>query len=220
MIKLFDFKFLILLTLAVVIYFMYKDMDEQRDRIQKLEDAYRAQLYNQISEEKEIPLQLPPPQLPTKQLPSKQLPPQQLPPQQLYSQQLPSQQILSQLLPPQKLPPQLPQELPKQQENKINNLKLELPNKMASKTELITPSKEKVELPVYLEKDEENNNNDLEESDLEESNLEESSESEEEDSSSTYISKKSKKSVLEVYSNDNDKLEETINPSEDLEETF
>ena len=231
MIKLFDFKFLILLTLAVVIYFMYKDMDEQRDRIQKLEEAYRAQLHNQNPEEKEeIPL----------------------PPKQQF---LPQKQVVSQkeFVVQKQFVPQ------KQfvQQNEVNNLKLELPNKMAVKTDFIALNKEKVELPkelpVYLEKDEENdileeddnleennleeNNleeNNLEENNLEESNLEESSESEseEEESSSTYISKKSKKSVLEIYSNDNDNLEETsisnslienklnVNASEELEDVL
>lgn len=194
MIKLFDFKFLILLTLAVVIYFMYKDMDEQRDRIQKLEDAYRAQLHNQNPES---PKQLPQP------LPQKQLVPQPLP----QPLPLPQKQLV-------------PQPLPKQQ-NELNNLKLELPNKMAVKKEFIAP-----ELPVYLEKDEETDleeKNNLEE--LSESESEIESETEEEESSSTYISKKSKKSVLEIYSNDN--LEETlienklnVNASEELEDVL
>jgi hypothetical protein len=54
MIKLFDFKFLILLTLAIVIYFMYKDIDEQRDRIQKLEESYISLLQDtSVPEKKE-----------------------------------------------------------------------------------------------------------------------------------------------------------------------
>lgn len=52
MIKLFDFKFLILLTLAIVIYFMYKDIDEQRDRIQKLEETYNSLLEDTCIPEK------------------------------------------------------------------------------------------------------------------------------------------------------------------------
>jgi hypothetical protein len=184
---------------------MYKDMDEQRDRIQKLEEAYRAQLHNQNPEE-EIPL-------PPKQqvLPQKQFVPKQ--------QFVPQNQFV--------------------QQNEVNNLKLELPNKMVVKTDFITPNKEKVEhpvylekLPVYLEKDEENS---LEEGDnLEEDNLEEgdnleeeggnleeegeeSTESDEEESSSTYISKKS---VLEIYSNEN--LEETakVSCSEELQDVL
>jgi hypothetical protein len=207
MIKLFDFKFLILLTLAVVIYFMYKDMDEQRDRIQKLEDAYRAQLHNQNPEspkQQQVVSQPLPQPLP---LPQKQLVPQPLPKQQLVQQSLPKQQPL-----------------PKQQ-IELNNLKLELPNKMAVKKEFIAP-----ELPVYLEKDKETDleeKNNLEELSVSESEIESEteSESEEEESSSTYISKKSKKSVLEIYSNDN--LEETlienklnVNASEELEDVL
>jgi hypothetical protein len=195
MIKLFDFKFLILLTLAVVIYFMYKDMDEQRDRIQKLEEAYRAQLHNQNSE---TPKQqfLPQPVL---------QPQQQLTPKQQF---VPQKEFLS----PQKqfvLQP-LPQKQVVQQ-NEVNNLKLELPNKMAVKTEIIAP-----ELSVCLEKDEENILD--EETNLnEDTNLEESTESDEEESSSTYVSKKS---VLEIYSNEN--LEETakVNCSEELEDVL
>ena len=38
MIKLFDFKFLILLGLTLVVYFLYKEIDMQRERIQNLED--------------------------------------------------------------------------------------------------------------------------------------------------------------------------------------
>ena len=39
--KLFDFKFLILLGLTLVVYFMYKEIDIQRERIQRLEDLYK-----------------------------------------------------------------------------------------------------------------------------------------------------------------------------------
>jgi hypothetical protein len=37
MIKLFDFKFLILLGLTLVVYFMYKEIDYQRERIHQCE---------------------------------------------------------------------------------------------------------------------------------------------------------------------------------------
>ena len=184
---------------------MYKDMDEQRDRIQKLEDAYRAQLNNQIPE---TPKQLP-------QQPKQQFLPQQ--PKQQFVAQQPKQQFV--------------------QQNEVNNLKLELPNKMVVKTEFIAPK-----LPVYLEKDEENsleeekeennlkekeeedNLKDEEEEDNlkdeeEEDNLndEETTESDDEESSSTYVSKKN---VLEIYSNEN--LEETskVNCSEELEDVL
>ena len=57
MIKLFDFKFIILLTLAIVIYFMYKDIDEQRDRIHKLEEKCRL-LYEEKHTEKHTEKQI------------------------------------------------------------------------------------------------------------------------------------------------------------------
>jgi hypothetical protein len=44
MIKLFDFKFLILLGLTLVVYFMYKEIDYQRERIQQCENQIRALL--------------------------------------------------------------------------------------------------------------------------------------------------------------------------------
>ena len=180
MIKLFDFKFLILLTLAIVIYFMYKDMDEQRDRIQKLEDAYRAHLHDEKYEEKQ--------------------------------EDNPQPKNIDQ--------PKNAQE-PKIISPVINNLKLELPNKMIYKTEVI--KQEKIPLPVCLEKDEEGKDEEEKKDDEEEDEDNDS----EDDSSSTYLSKKS---ILEIYSNDNDNLEETsisnslvenkeiINVSENLED--
>ena len=38
MIKLFDFKFLILLGLALVVYFMYKEIEHQRDKLHAFEE--------------------------------------------------------------------------------------------------------------------------------------------------------------------------------------
>ena len=60
--KLFDFKFLILLGLTLVVYFMYKEIDIQRERIQQLEDSYGRLLDKDHNhqEEDEV-LSLPPP---------------------------------------------------------------------------------------------------------------------------------------------------------------
>lgn len=44
MLKLFDFKFLILLGLTLVVYFMYKEIDYQRERIQQCENQIKALL--------------------------------------------------------------------------------------------------------------------------------------------------------------------------------
>ena len=44
MIKLFDFKFLILLGLTLVVYFMYKEIDYQRERIHQCEIQIKALL--------------------------------------------------------------------------------------------------------------------------------------------------------------------------------
>ena len=42
MIKLFDFKFIILLALSLVMYFMYREIEHQKDRIQQCESNYRT----------------------------------------------------------------------------------------------------------------------------------------------------------------------------------
>jgi len=50
MIKLFDFKFLILLGLTLVVYFMYKEIDMQRERIQTIEESLKELLYKNIED--------------------------------------------------------------------------------------------------------------------------------------------------------------------------
>lgn len=57
--KLFDFKFLILLALALVVYFMYKELEYQRDRVNFCEEKIKEFLSNKdlaIEENKLIPL--------------------------------------------------------------------------------------------------------------------------------------------------------------------
>ena len=50
MIKLFDFKFLILLGLTLVVYFMYKEIDMQRERIQTIEESLKTLLNKNIED--------------------------------------------------------------------------------------------------------------------------------------------------------------------------
>jgi hypothetical protein len=111
--KLFDFKFLILLGLTLVVYFMYKEIDLQRERIQQLEDTYKK-LLDKDPNEKEVELALPPrPQQPQKP----QQPQQSQKPQQTQQAQNPQKNQVN--LPSKKL------EVPI-----VNNLKLELPSRM------------------------------------------------------------------------------------------
>ena len=69
MMQLFDFKFLVLLGLTLVVYFMYKEIDFQRERLLKCETQLKTLLEkNPLINDKEEILSLPLPPPPSKPL--------------------------------------------------------------------------------------------------------------------------------------------------------
>jgi hypothetical protein len=151
--KLFDFKFLILLGLTLVVYFMYKEIDIQRERIQRLEELYKKLVDKDdhvcdLENEDDV-LSLPPP------------------------------------------PPQKNVEIKSTQDN--NNLKLDLPRKM-----LEVVNKPSSNVKVISESTEE-------ESDSTTTSTTSSMKSNTDKKSEVLVENKH----LEIYSNDNENLEET-----------
>ena len=169
--KLFDFKFLILLGLTLVVYFMYKEIDIQRERIQQLEDTYRRLLDKDHNhEEEDEVLSLPPP--PQKNLlinkKDKIIPDTIIKPEPINN----PDTIIKQDIVVIDVAPEIPIK-------PVNNLKLELPSKMIKKTSDTT---------------------------------EEESESTTSSSSNSNTDKKAEilnNNHLEIYSNDNENIDET-----------
>lgn len=114
MMHLFDFKFIVLLGLTLVVYFMYKEIDFQRERLLKCETQIKELLGNTKPLENDDVLQLPPPPA------SNILPP------------------ASNISPPPSFPTKEKVELDNLPLPENNNLKLNLPKKMvtSSSTEL------------------------------------------------------------------------------------
>lgn len=129
--KLFDFKFLILLGLTLVVYFMYKEIDIQRERIQQLEDTYKSLLDKDHNHEEDEVLSLPPP--PQKNLLINKK-------DKIIADPIIIPEPVIKLEPVIKPEPVIKQDIvvidvaPEIPSKTVNNLKLELPSKMIKKT--------------------------------------------------------------------------------------
>ena len=162
MFKLFDFKFLILLGLTLVVYFMYKEIDYQKERIQQCENQLKTLLEtnpNQFHNEETPKLdnkQCKPPRPPL-QYPKKN--------EELFEKQVPN-----------KKKPEIKQSNKSQPKSEVksevkpdNNLNLKLPIKMieelvksANNTESDKVDKDSDKIDKDSEKESENENKHLE----------------------------------------------------------
>jgi len=190
--KLFDFKFLILLGLTLVVYFMYKEIDMQRERIQQLEDTYKKLIDkdHECNNDEDIVLSLPPPPPPQTQ------PPSQIKPQ---STSQPKTEITQNKIEIHQI----------KEVNNVsnNNLKLELPSKMLEE-KLIQSVNVKVISDTTEEDSESSTSTSM-------SSMDSNSERKIENQDNKH---------LEIYSNDNENVDETsisdslINKKQETEE--
>ena len=179
MMKLFDFKFLILLGLTLVVYFMYKEIDMQRDRLQQCENKIKALLetnpkkFHDELEDKEgkecdnDELLLPPP--PKKEITNR---PQLTHPK--YNEM--GQQINKNILPKKSVPQK--------------TLKLSLPVKVTVKQDSSIPETKKIESTTEVESSSENTTSVKE-------------------TESEKLLETDKNKHVEIYSNDNENDQET-----------